>query len=249
MTLDDYPVMMVSASGAPLRGYITGVIRSKESPPIWLLVNAFPLMTPGGSLDRIIVSFIDISQRRSLERELARQALTDGLTGLRNRRAFEDDIAVEVARHRRSGRPLSLIVADLDHFKRINDTWGHDTGDAVLRGFAEVCRKAIREGDLACRIGGEEFAILLPDTPLETAAVVAERLRAEVEDAAIPLLGSAAVSYSISAGVAELDVTDVGARQFFKRADAALFRAKAHGRNRVERAVLDGAHAVTPEIS
>lgn len=239
MALDDYPVMMVSASGAPLRAYVTGVVRGKDASPAWLLVNAFPLMTPAGSLDRIIVSFIDISDRRALERELAQQARTDGLTGLRNRRAFEEDINFEVARHRRSGRPLSLVIADLDHFKRINDTWGHGIGDSVLRTFAEICRRSVREGDIACRFGGEEFAILLPDTELGTAAAIADRLRVESQDASVSLPGSAAVTFSISAGVAELMTSDVGTRPLMKRADTALYKAKSGGRNRVEVAAVD----------
>ncbi len=119
----------------------------------------------------------DLSERKKLEARLAQQALTDPLTGLGNRRYLEQQAAMEIARAQRSGEPLSLIAVDLDHFKRINDTYGHDAGDLVLQAFANTARQQLRDGDVLCRMGGEEFAVLLPSTTREQAMQVAERLR------------------------------------------------------------------------
>ncbi len=119
----------------------------------------------------------DLSERKKLEARLAQQALTDPLTGLGNRRYLEQQAAMEIARAQRSGEPLSLIAVDLDHFKRINDTHGHDAGDLVVQAFANTARQQLRDGDVLCRMGGEEFAVLLPSTTREQAMQVAERLR------------------------------------------------------------------------
>ncbi|WP_299315725.1 diguanylate cyclase [uncultured Halomonas sp.] len=180
----------------------------------------------------------DLSERKALEERLEKQALTDPLTGLGNRRALEDQAAMEIARAERSGAPLSLIAVDLDHFKRINDTYGHDVGDVVLQAFAKLARQVLRDGDVLCRMGGEEFAVLLPDTHREQALQVAERLREAV--ATTPAqVGQAAtedgtLAYTASLGVTLVYAGETTLKPAIKRADQGLYAAKETGRNRVE---------------
>ena len=139
---------------------------------------------------------------------------------------------VELRRARRSQMPLSLIMFDLDHFKEVNDRYGHLCGDAVLAAVGGRMRDVLRGSDLKCRYGGEEFAVLLPETDLAKGIEVAERLRQAVVDLDIPVAGAAA-RLSASFGVAELGTADVAIDQVLARADQALYRAKAEGRNRI----------------
>ena len=161
--------------------------------------------------------------------ENRRQAMYDTLTGLFNRRSFDDLMARELASLERSGSDLSLVMIDLDHFKAVNDTHGHDAGDGVLRDSAEILRNVCRPRDLPCRWGGEEFVWLMPETDLEGAAQAAERLRADIEAHSFEKVGT----LTASLGVAQAKNGD-SAEQVNKRADEALYRAKDGGRNRVE---------------
>lgn len=161
--------------------------------------------------------------------ENRRQAMYDGLTGLFNRRAFDDMLQRELASAERYGRPLSVVMIDLDHFKAVNDTYGHDAGDAVLKDLAELLRSASRPSDLPCRWGGEEFAWLLPETNLEGGVLAAERLRTAVEAHTFPEVEH----LTASLGVTVASGTEM-AEAFCKRADEALYLAKMNGRNRVE---------------
>jgi diguanylate cyclase (GGDEF)-like protein len=177
-----------------------------------------------------------------LVRELEALSRTDALTGLGNRRAFDDVLRQEHARAGRYGLPLSLVLFDLDHFKRLNDLHGHPAGDHALRAFAQLARAAFRECDSLYRYGGEEFAALLPHTAPEGAADAARRLLAALE--ATPLAaGSALVKLTCSAGVASAAPGEVRAGNLIARADAALYRAKREGRNRV---VTDSGRAARP---
>lgn len=164
---------------------------------------------------------------------LEKLALTDALTGLANRRAFLDALEAEVARVARHERPASLLFLDLDEFKRVNDAHGHAVGDEVLAGFSRVLNRGCRRGDLAARIGGEEFAVLLPMTSRVAAALVAERIRRATE--AFPLGQSVDVALTVSIGVASTEDSPkpLEAAVLLGRADEALYRAKAGGRNRV----------------
>jgi two-component system cell cycle response regulator len=167
-----------------------------------------------------------------LHRILERQALVDGLTGLANRRAAEETLAVELARAIRFGSPLTLVMADLDGFKAVNDRFGHPAGDLVLREFAGVLEESLREIDLAARWGGEEFCLVLPGTDAAGASRLAERLRIALQERAILTPEGAAVSVTASFGVAEyppLSTVD----ELVAAADAALYEAKRAGRNRV----------------
>lgn len=161
-------------------------------------------------------------------------AVTDALTGLNNRRYLDTHLATLVDRSHRRGRPLSVLITDIDHFKAINDVHGHEGGDHVLREFARRIRGAVRGADLACRYGGEEFVVVMPDTTPEVAAQVAERLRTAI--AAMPFQTSAesgAAMVTTSVGIATLENNGEGADSLMRRADRALYQAKNAGRNRV----------------
>ncbi|THF55590.1 diguanylate cyclase [Pseudothauera rhizosphaerae] len=175
----------------------------------------------------------DVTERRRHEQTLERLATTDALTGLENRRSFMARLEAELTRIAHGGPGGALIMVDLDHFKRVNDTHGHAAGDAVLVHLAHLLRQALRREDIAGRLGGEEFAVLLPDTDPAGAAILAERLRAMLEESSIET-GSATIRITMSAGLAPLEGTGPA---ILERADAALYRAKNEGRNRVVSAV------------
>jgi diguanylate cyclase (GGDEF)-like protein len=163
-----------------------------------------------------------------------RQALVDGLTGLANRRAAADALHAEAARAERLETPLSVVLADLDGFKEVNDAHGHAVGDEVLRVFADVLRQTLRESDMAGRWGGEEFLLLLPGADEEGAAQLADRVRVVLAGRSIPSVPGLRVTASF--GVAEY-AGETNTEQLVEAADGALYRAKRAGKNRVERAV------------
>jgi two-component system cell cycle response regulator len=161
-------------------------------------------------------------------------AITDGLTGLYNRRYMESHLGSLVEQAASRGKPLTALVLDIDYFKSVNDTHGHDAGDDVLREFATRIKKSIRGIDLACRLGGEEFVIIMPETDMAVATIVAERLRRRVASEPFAIAhGSKTIEVTISIGLATLDTADDNAATILKRADQALYRAKRDGRNRV----------------
>jgi|SRR5437588_535110 len=160
-------------------------------------------------------------------------AITDVLTGLHNRRYMESHAGMLVEQATSRGKPLAVLVIDIDHFKTVNDSYGHDAGDDVLREFAVRIRKSIRGIDLACRYGGEEFVVLMPETAISAATVVAERLRRRIASEPFPIQqGTRHIEVTISIGIATLGREDTAAA-VLKRADQALYRAKHDGRNRV----------------
>ncbi len=160
-------------------------------------------------------------------------AVTDALTGLHNRRYMEMHLAALIDQSTARGKPLSVLLLDIDHFKAINDGHGHDAGDDVLREFGGRVRRSIRGIDLACRIGGEEFVIVMPETDLAVAGMVAERLRRRIASEPFPVGDAGAIPVTISVGIAALGApSDTGAA-ILRRADQALYRAKRDGRNRV----------------
>jgi two-component system, cell cycle response regulator len=161
-------------------------------------------------------------------------AVMDPLTNLHNRRYFEAHGASALEQAVQRDRPLSLLILDIDHFKMINDNWGHDAGDEVLREFAHRVRKNLRGIDLPCRLGGEEFVVVMPDTGMAIATVVAERVRRRIErDAFLVGGGEGAISVTVSIGAASLGGPEETLSSLLKRADKALYRAKKDGRNRV----------------
>jgi two-component system cell cycle response regulator len=160
-------------------------------------------------------------------------AITDALTGLYNRRYMETHVGTLVDQANSRGKPLSVLILDIDYFKSINDTYGHDAGDDVLQDFAIRIRKSIRGIDLACRYGGEEFVVVMPETDMAVATMVAERLRRRIASEPFPIQkGARMIEVTISIGIAALGPHD-NAAAVIKRADQALYRAKRDGRNRV----------------
>ena len=194
----------------------------------WVTVRARPERTSdGGTLWHGVL--IDVSEQVVQQRRLRKLSDTDELTGLANRRRLMQRLREEMSSASRHARPLSLLLLDLDHFKRINDTWGHLKGDQVLKQLAELCCNALRGEDLVARLGGEELAILLPCTPIAAALRLAERLR---EAIAGHDFGITQGRVTASLGVAEYRDND-SIDAFIERADRGLYAAKRAGRNRV----------------
>jgi len=169
--------------------------------------------------------------RASLDHSLE-LAVTDQLTGLHNRRYMTSHLRDLIERSKVSGEPLSVIIADLDHFKQVNDTFGHDVGDHVLLEFAGRLAANVRAVDAACRYGGEEFVVIMPGADVDSARSVAERVRRSVMDEPVSMPGQAAYELTVSLGVTQMERGDDLVR-LLKRADQALYAAKARGRNRV----------------
>lgn len=196
-----------------------------------LLASWLSLRIAGGVLASLDVAHTALRRQKEYAELLAR---TDALTGLANRRAFDEAAEQEVQRALRYNTPLALVMTDLDHFKAINDRHGHHVGDQVLQHFARTLSASVRNIDLVGRWGGEEFAILMPGTDLEEAMQAAERMRLAVQDAVPPLDDNFCI-YTASFGVAAFRADTPTMVSLLGRADAALYRAKDGGRNRVER--------------
>jgi len=180
----------------------------------------------------------DISDKRDAIEHRRKSVFSDHLTGVANRRAFFEAAELELNRNRRTPRATALILIDADHFKHVNDRHGHPGGDAVLRQLGRMLAATFRQVDVVARIGGEEFAVLLPSSTLEGAVAVAERLRKQVESHPV-LFDGEAIAYTISAGVAASAAQAVTLDSLMKQADQALYAAKANGRNRVERWIAE----------
>jgi diguanylate cyclase (GGDEF)-like protein len=198
-----------------------------------------PVLGSHGGVESVCISVNDvtdtaISEQRLQEalREIEILSSYDALTGLYNRRALQDQLETEIARGHRYGNPLSLVLLDFDHFKQVNDTYGHLCGDHVLKEIAQRVTRVVREADVAARYGGEEFAVILPHASLPDARMVAERLRHAVEDKPV-VWDEHEVPVTISVGVSELSEATEDAYALLGAADKALYAAKVGGRNRV----------------
>jgi len=196
-----------------------------------------------GDLARSLRHFIE--QINIKEGELRLLAATDALTGLANRRDFMARGQAEITRARRYEGDVCVMMMDIDHFKQVNDNWGHGAGDDVIRQVAAVSVEVFRIVDVIGRIGGEEFAVLLPETALDGALVAAERMRANVESRKVLTADAQSLSVTISIGVAQMEAGDQTLSQLLGRADAALYDAKQRGRNRV----CVAQHAPEPDAS
>lgn len=190
-----------------------------------------------GWINQLLKLTVDNLNTQKIELEKAQQqlitlSLTDPLTGLSNRRALREFTDKEFEHYKASDEVFSVMVVDLDHFKKINDTYGHDAGDAVLKNVASILKKEIREREFIARIGGEEFIVFLPRTHLAEAEVVAERIRESIERAQINSNGSD-IPISASIGISEVQEYDENMKKVFYRADKALYLAKDKGRNQV----------------
>lgn len=197
--------------------------------PVELSISAFWMKSVRHALGMVR----DITERKHLEIELKRQAHIDYLTGLSNRGHFMEQAELELSRAARYGKALSLFMLDIDFFKQINDTHGHKAGDQVLMKLAEVCRETLREIDVIGRVGGEEFAIILPETDINAAMEVAERLRAALAAAKVPLQNGLPITFTVSIGVASLASAEDNMDVLLSQADKALYEAKAAGRNKI----------------
>jgi len=198
-----------------------------------------PLLSSTGEVSHLCLLVYDMTDnaihKMSLEeanKELGVLSQTDGLTGLFNRTHWENCLQTEYKRWTRSQNTSSLVMLDIDHFKKVNDSYGHMVGDEVIRHISALIREHVRETDISGRYGGEEFAILLADTSAKNAFVFAERLRKKVEEAVVKY-NEIELQYTISLGVAEVDSTTKNYEAWIESADASLYHAKENGRNRV----------------
>ena len=194
-----------------------------------------------------MVTYGNVSDLVRTADEMADLAMKDTLTGIYNRRHFMMDLESEWKRFRRYGRPLSLLLLDIDHFKSINDRYGHDVGDQVIIAVARLCQTKTRDSDVAARIGGEEFGILLPEADLDEARIAAERLRVAIAEQPVDT-SSGPLTVTVSIGAAPAEASAAGVAELMKRADEALYAAKRGGRNRVA-AMVDDAPVVCDQRS
>jgi two-component system, cell cycle response regulator len=205
-------------------------------------VGALGYFTDPTDIDLLLARARTLLDFKSYLDSCEEQAFTDHLSGLANRRRFERQLEREVARTMRYGRPFCLLMIDIDHFKQVNDKFGHEAGDEAIRSVARTLQEGTRGIDLAARIGGEEFGIILTETNLPWAMEVAERLRLALKALEIPVIGKIAASF----GVAECPASAQSARELLACADAALYDAKREGRDRVAQGLTTGLNASEP---
>lgn len=230
----------VETEGATLR------MRRKNGSACWMEISASIVRDPiTGRALSAAVSMRDVSERKLLEEKLAILALTDGLTGLPNRRAFDHTLEIEWKRTLREGSHMSLLLLDIDHFKLFNDRYGHQVGDDCLRAVAAAVQRAVRGGiDTPTRYGGEEIAVVLPRTDGAGAVVVAEKVRQAILDLRLPHAGNVengglvTASFGVATALARHGGTMKMPESVLMSADMALYRAKHGGRNRVATMLL-----------
>lgn len=204
---------------------------AKDGRSYWLDLSIMPLRNASGKTTHFVAIERDVSLQKELERQLRELAIRDPLTGLFNRRKFFESIDEFRARFESDGVPFAVIDLDIDLFKSVNDSFGHDTGDKVLQEIASVLRSHCRPEDVPARMGGEEFSVILDNATAPFAFEIAERIRKQVET--MPILTPAGQRFvTVSLGVALTDTRDPGPDRLTKRADEALYRSKREGRNR-----------------
>ncbi|MCP4598053.1 GGDEF domain-containing protein [Neptuniibacter sp.] len=212
--------------------YETPVHRSKQETR-YVKFEKATFVNEKGEVAGLIGAIIDITEQKNLEAKLKRLASYDDLTGIYNRREGRKQLKRLCKDAARKERPISAILLDLDNFKAINDGYGHDTGDIILKTAAECLNRYSRANDVLCRYGGEEFLIILPETSLEDAAVIAERYREKLSQIEVQITSSETLRVTASFGVGELDLEFTDRDLMLKQADLALYRAKDQGKNRV----------------
>lgn len=209
-------------------------MRKKDGTPIWCSLSgqAVDTATPIDLNKGVLWVVVDISARKEEEKRLKRLATTDDLTGALSRKEFFRLAEQILENDKRTMSGPSLLMIDIDHFKKVNDTYGHEVGDTVLRTFAKECRSILRENDLFTRLGGEEFAVFLPSADLGRAIIVAERLRKKIADSTIKTRDTD-LRYTISIGTSGVGRQRINLKELLRRADESLYEAKRDGRNRV----------------
>ena len=228
-----YKLRQAMRSGKSIRTQILNY--DKFGNELWLDINMVPLFDEDGELAYYAAIERDLTEYKRLQSHLEDMANTDSLTGLSNRQSFMHRAEKEFTRARRYSRPLSAVMIDVDHFKTINDRYGHAVGDIVLREVSAICQCSLRGSDLLGRIGGEEFVLLLPDTPQDNAIFVAERMREHLAKTPIDVDG-VVITITASFGVASLIEADINFNSMLERADEAMYHAKHDGRNKVKSA-------------
>ncbi len=226
---DQHPAMVALATGEPQRDVVMGV-RRPGGELRWIAVASMPV-GDGGEIVGVVSAFTDFTDRKRLLDLLRAQALSDALTGLANRRAFDDRLSTELSRARRHGHPVVLALLDIDRFKELNDRHGHPEGDRALARVAQVLRDGVRTEDHVARLAGDEFAVVLPATgEAEAAEVIARVVEQIAADGVLRALGA-----TVSAGLAEAELGDGARREaaagadadaLYRRADAALYACK-----------------------
>lgn len=202
-------------------------------------VTLFPLASKSGKVEQMCMVVYDVTDEalnklgiQALNEQLQQISREDGLTGLFNRRFWEETFALEHKRILRNQTSASVLMLDIDHFKRVNDNHGHPAGDYIIKTLAKVIKTSIRETDVAGRYGGEEFVVLLPDTSAENAKVVAERIRSTCESL-VPVYEDTKIPFTVSMGIADFDSNYKIHMTWLEKADQALYQAKQNGRNKV----------------
>lgn len=202
-------------------------------------VTLFPLASLKGEVEQICIVVYDVTDEalnkkgiQSLNKQLEQISRIDGLTGVYNRRYWEEQFSLEHKRIVRNNGPASVLMLDIDHFKKVNDTYGHPAGDYIIKTLAKIIKRSIRETDICGRYGGEEFVILLPETTADNAAVVGERIRQSCESYTANYEGSD-IRFTVSLGIAEFQKTFKDHMVWLEKADQALYSSKEQGRNRV----------------
>jgi len=226
---EEHPAMVTLATGEPRHDVVMGV-RRPDGEIRWITIGSEPLYEDG-AIAGVVTAFTDFTDRQRLLDLLRAQALTDALTGLANRRAFDDRLAAELSRARRHGHPVVLALLDVDRFKELNDRHGHPEGDRALTRVAHVLREGVRAEDHVARLAGDEFAVVLPATKEgEAREVIVRVVDAVAADPVLRELGA-----TVSAGLAEADLSDGTRREaaagadadaLYRRADAALYASK-----------------------
>ncbi|WP_161993250.1 sensor domain-containing diguanylate cyclase [Lacisediminimonas profundi] len=243
---EQHPATMTLKTGESLSGVIMG-LQKPGGVICWISINSQPLYKPGQSRPHAVVtSFADITDRKraedalkELQARLREEAIRDPLTGLFNRRYLEETLSRELSRAAREGHPVSVLMMDIDHFKKLNDTYGHQAGDDVLRAIGTMLLQHARRSDIPCRYGGEEFLVVLPHMTRDAARERADHVREDFARQAIDAQGQQ-VRSTICIGVAAYPADGETAEQLIAAADRALYCAKHTGRNRVCVAI-DGA--------
>jgi diguanylate cyclase (GGDEF)-like protein/PAS domain S-box-containing protein len=206
----------------------------------WVEIYTYPLFDEEGSVSNIIEYTRDITERKNIEEErslllneLRYLSRIDDLTGLLNRRTVIEKLGEEVRRSQRYGSELTLMICDIDYFKKINDTHGHIVGDRILQIIANLFNESLRSTDIIGRYGGDEFLLILPETTIDGAKEIAERIRLSAEDFELQIEGKQTVKFTISLGIAKFNIDEEDINDLIKRTDNALYSAKGAGRNRV----------------